>query len=496
MLARLGGLLHDLCHVAFGHSIEDDLGILEAHDDNFSRFDTLWSKFDDELRRAVDGPLREALAPLIISKAKAEGKKVDPDAPPPGPYPFVHDIVGNTICADLIDYLARDHYYTGLPAKLGHRFIDGFYVTPADHRLYPQRMAILIQRGGRDRADVVSELYKYLRYRYELSERALVHHAKLAADAMVGKALEMWKDALWVDEAVQRSVAKPTSDVGVMREKADPTKAAEVDHAVQERLEHEFLKRGDDGLLEHLAEMQGSTDKRRAAIGELATRLLDRALFKTVDRSDVNIRGNAKPLYDKHGSPAARRRLEQDAARFAGLTHSWQVLVWLPGPKMRFKPAHVLVSDGDKEISKLVDRDVGARGKDLQENHRDLWGVSVFVDPAVPQTTREVLLARLGEQLGITWAKHGKLTLQEIAVREIGSQRGLSRTQERQLVMTQPAARGGDDTFASLVGMLEASADTLFGLSAPSPPKQDRTPQLFEDAPARAAKPSKRERES
>ena len=145
VLARLGGLLHDLCHVAFGHSIEDDLGILEAHDDNFSRFDTLWSKFDDELRRAVDGPLREALAPLIISKAKAEGKKVDPDAPPPGPYPFVHDIVGNTICADLIDYLARDHYYTGLPAKLGHRFIDGFYVTPADHRLYPQRMAILIQ---------------------------------------------------------------------------------------------------------------------------------------------------------------------------------------------------------------------------------------------------------------------------------------------------------------------------------------------------------------
>lgn len=43
ILARLGGLLHDLCHVPFGHSIEDDLGILEAHDENRARFDALCS---------------------------------------------------------------------------------------------------------------------------------------------------------------------------------------------------------------------------------------------------------------------------------------------------------------------------------------------------------------------------------------------------------------------------------------------------------------------
>src|SRR4051812_31068773 len=30
--ARLGGLLHDIAHVPYGHSIEDDLGILPAHD--------------------------------------------------------------------------------------------------------------------------------------------------------------------------------------------------------------------------------------------------------------------------------------------------------------------------------------------------------------------------------------------------------------------------------------------------------------------------------
>src|SRR5438270_1670740 len=35
--ARLGGLLHDLCHVPFGHSIEDELGILIPHDENEAR---------------------------------------------------------------------------------------------------------------------------------------------------------------------------------------------------------------------------------------------------------------------------------------------------------------------------------------------------------------------------------------------------------------------------------------------------------------------------
>lgn len=32
VLARLGALLHDLCHLPAGHTVEDDLGILEPHD--------------------------------------------------------------------------------------------------------------------------------------------------------------------------------------------------------------------------------------------------------------------------------------------------------------------------------------------------------------------------------------------------------------------------------------------------------------------------------
>ena len=104
VLARLGALLHDMCHISFGHSIEDDLGILEAHDENKSRYETLWSKFPENIRDIISTELMAAIRPLVLSK---EEKENPPEAATR--YPFVGDIVGNTICADLLDYLPRDH---------------------------------------------------------------------------------------------------------------------------------------------------------------------------------------------------------------------------------------------------------------------------------------------------------------------------------------------------------------------------------------------------
>ena len=48
---------------------------------------------------------------LIISKGEAAANFASA-------YPFVQDIVGNTICTDLIDYIQRDHLNTGLPLAL------------------------------------------------------------------------------------------------------------------------------------------------------------------------------------------------------------------------------------------------------------------------------------------------------------------------------------------------------------------------------------------
>jgi HD superfamily phosphohydrolase len=53
ILARLGGLLHDLCHVPYGHSIEDELLILLPHDKNESRFERLWCQLPASAREAM-----------------------------------------------------------------------------------------------------------------------------------------------------------------------------------------------------------------------------------------------------------------------------------------------------------------------------------------------------------------------------------------------------------------------------------------------------------
>lgn len=220
VLARLGALLHDLCHVPFGHSIEDDLRVLVPHDENGVRFGRLWKRLAADLPTRVRRHLRSAanaeavcaslqtlldpggelhreLRPLIISKDDY-AKRLAADGGLR--YPFTADLVGNTICADLLDYLLRDHLYTGLPAAIGRRFTAAFFIVPEGRGPYSQRVALNIMQDGYERTDVVSELLKALRYRYELSERALYHHAKLAADVMIGKALDLWARAVWLEE--------------------------------------------------------------------------------------------------------------------------------------------------------------------------------------------------------------------------------------------------------------------------------------------------------
>ena len=165
VLARIGALLHDLLHVPFGHSIEDELQLLDRHDANQARFERLWKELGDGVRQVLarEG-LDDALRPLIISKSGVNGDVEDLGEN--YPYPFVADLVGNTICADLLDYLDRDHRSTGIPFSLGKRFTASFYAVPASNPIYPKKMAMRIDRKDHERTDVVTELLKALRYRY------------------------------------------------------------------------------------------------------------------------------------------------------------------------------------------------------------------------------------------------------------------------------------------------------------------------------------------
>jgi HD superfamily phosphohydrolase len=479
VLVRLGALLHDLCHVAFGHTVEDDLQILTPHDRHEKRFDRLWKtvstcvlarvgeiaeevaadptefrkyaghvtkdRLKDEFTSRVKenlldptGALHKELRPLILSKVEGNPKMHERT------YPFAADLVGNTICADLLDYLQRDHLYCGLPMSLGTRFLSGLFVVPEGRGVYERRAAFSITRRNHERTDIVTELLKALRYRYELSERVLDHHAKLAADSMLGKAVELWRDAEWlariplslaeaIDEDSEAKGYAQRVELGELKDRLRArglqTDMETVDRAVIRTLEDSFLRYGDDALLQMLSEL-GETDpgqsqpqpvhrtitRLRTRASEIASAIGERRLFEGAGRASVE-HAPAQELFDRYGDPAARRELERMAERYAEIDAPGTVVLWLPRPEMRLKLARVLVDYGGV-VNTFVDyeRPRAGRGSDIYDSHARLWSLWVFFDcgsgmtkPHEFERQKRIVLAFFARRLGIRWERYEEL---------------------------------------------------------------------------------------
>jgi HD superfamily phosphohydrolase len=539
VLARLGALLHDVGHLPYGHSIEDDLDLLTPHDENTSRFRRLWAQMlaaiEESTRIVGDrrswlkdvveervtalaplregGALYECLRPLVLSKEKDKaGRKIDP-VEKLVDYPFVADIVGNTICADLLDYLERDHRFTGLPMSLGQRFMSSFYVIPGGvGGIYKRRMALLIHRDGRPRQDVVTEIIKHLRYRYELQERVLVHHLKLTADAMIGKMIELWHEAersaieTLEPDAYAAALAEVPPDFevagseasnvtggeraeahglravgnhgteedrdardGDRQRRADRAKDDESERVARWRLERMLLEHGDDGVLEHLRLGSDHGSQMAAASQELADRLLNRSLYQHVANAAAAFA--AKDLHRAFGDAVCRCKLEHEAARHAGLDADWHVILWVPGPDMRLKLAEVLVDHGEG-IAKFVD--YSAKGSDIYEDHKRLWTISVFVHPTVNEAKTRMVLAKLAQLMRVSWDRYqdqlganpdiSPLRLAAIEVCGTGPLTEEVRDLIAQVSNEQAARGGGDPTHSELVQRCEALRAGATGL--------------------------------
>jgi uncharacterized protein len=199
-LARLAALLHDLPHVPFGHTLEDEFGLLVRHDENFPRLDALLknSRIGALLAEHLDAEEYEQLLFVLDAVAPADEaekrlSKEERLVERLGEYAYVADIVANTVCADVLDYIVRDLSACGMPVSLGTRFLDYFQITPPNVPLKTNcnRMALRLDKRGMPRPDVESEVLKLLSYRYELAERVFFHHAKNAASVMIGHAVAL-----------------------------------------------------------------------------------------------------------------------------------------------------------------------------------------------------------------------------------------------------------------------------------------------------------------
>src|SRR6185436_7513161 len=173
---RIAALLHDVTHIPFGHTLEDERRVLPRHDKDEERADYFLGQ------SAIAKILaREGIQDAVRETLQTGGS-------------YQSDIAGGAISADLLDYLRRDTYFCGLSQYYDPRIFESFVVENG-------RLVMNLEKHGMLRRDALSELVNLLRIRYSLSERVYFHHTKISSGAMISKAVELaLRDGLNAEE--------------------------------------------------------------------------------------------------------------------------------------------------------------------------------------------------------------------------------------------------------------------------------------------------------
>ncbi len=163
---RVAALLHDVTHIPFGHTLEDERRVLARHDRD-ERRSTYFLKESALARRLESSGYQGQVLRILRGEAG-----------------YASEIVTGAITADLLDYLKRDTYFVGFSQYYDPRVFQSFILDG-------EEFVVNLEKNGVLRRDTLSELVNLLRIRYTLTERVYFHHTKIASGAMISKAVEL-----------------------------------------------------------------------------------------------------------------------------------------------------------------------------------------------------------------------------------------------------------------------------------------------------------------
>ena len=366
-IIRMSALLHDIAHLPFSHTFEDENIVFKEKHDKKERV----AKFLDQLKSEIVEPERKMLSLLepdkttrkyalnLVEKAKRvlltisysdkdkqeqERDKVKPEDLLKLDEWFVADIVGNTICADLLAYIKRDVEYTGIEKKHGgYRIFD--YLEIKEDKDRRKRLAIHLVKAG-FRIDVFSAILDILDVRYALMERVVFHHAKCAAGSMLARAARL------ID----------------LRESKD------------------LYKMGDELFLDHL--LKNSNDAARHLIERLNSRIFYKRIYKVTRGERIEYdKSHAEDFCSRFRDSGLCTEFENHVEDKFHLPRG-TISVFCPEKDMHLKEARVMVDWGKGYVFSLNDDnfkndypEFWKRVDQIEEKYKDLWVFYVFIEP-------------------------------------------------------------------------------------------------------------------
>jgi len=435
-IVSAAALLHDLGHVPFGHTLEDEFtGIYDQHDSvggprlyemlfnsasGVARvFSSVFPRWIDPPGGSGDGITNEELGQLVYvilnwkervspptsfsnllekeisaarmkSRADSERRLLSLQSwyhafrTATLYHPFMSDVIGNTICADLLDYLPRDRMNLGMESRQHARLHRYFTIAPGSLYLGEGlRMSIMVTRKGRggQRRDVATAVLDIMRERYEMAERVYYHHKKAAASTMLAKLAE------FASSAGQR----PRDDDAPYPSPwvADEQKINGSPHV---------LHLSDADLIEYLGKTVTVTPELEQIRHDLYRGLRFRRedMFRTLLVIDVPLVQATKHPVDyfaqvfrgPEGDPNSAGRLAVERALCASAAApEGSVLVYCPSPKMQAKEVDVRLEIQEGRILPLrVQKESFAYHADLkvlEQYYAELWRSYIFVSPKI-----------------------------------------------------------------------------------------------------------------
>ena len=421
-LIRVAALLHDIMHIPYAHTLEDENGILERGDKS-ERINIIIERIRDEFEMMRKSP---ELSPHIVfgfksqtefnevikyaqallkdikkvlwtiafpdtqsiekfidrKSVKQKGneltekekneiwKKIQKNLLDSERF-YIADIIGNTICVDLLSYISRDVEFTGIEIKPGfsYRLFDYIELRQNSQTDGKIRFVIKLTKKGDWRHDVLSAIIGILNVRFALTEAVLYHHAKCAASAMLGKLAYL----------CNLTESEELYDIG----------------------DEGFMK-----LLERKIDNMGNQDryeKKSQGAKKLMESLKSRRFYKRfhVVPASEQKRPDRNDLSEVYPFPQNRFDLEEKIETKFGLP-SGSIIIFCPAGRMTLKEAEALIvyekidsqgnleetveklnSDACLDNLRMRHQSLADRVRNVMNQYEALWKLYVFIDPAL-----------------------------------------------------------------------------------------------------------------